>query len=102
METGVSIRESARGTLVSVRVHPGARRNAIVGVHDGAIKVGLHAPPVDGRANAALVDFFADYLGVPRAAVAIASGTTSRSKVVLIANKTAAEVTELLASKQQI
>ena len=52
---------------VNVRVHPGARRNAITGTHDGALKISLTTPPTDGRANAALIAFLAGHLNIPRA-----------------------------------
>jgi uncharacterized protein (TIGR00251 family) len=59
-------RDVADGCTVSVRVHPGARRNAVSGVHDGAVKISLTTPPVDGRANEALIAFVAELVGIPR------------------------------------
>ncbi len=70
------------GVRFSVRVQPRASRNEIVGLHGDALKVRLSAPPVDGAANAALVELLADALGVPRRAVRIVAGETSRGKVV--------------------
>ena len=69
---------------LSVRVQPRARSNAIAGVHGDSIRVRLTAPPVDGAANTALTDFLAERLGVPRGAVRIVAGATSRDKVVAI------------------
>jgi uncharacterized protein (TIGR00251 family) len=72
-----------RGSLrFSVRVQPRASRSEIVGLHGDALKVRLAAPPVDGAANAALVELLADGLGVPRSCVRIVTGATSRGKVV--------------------
>jgi len=65
-----------------VHVQPRASRTEIAGLHGEAIKVRLTAPPVDGAANAALVDFLAEVLCVTRAAVRIVAGEQSRSKVV--------------------
>jgi len=81
----ISLHESALGVSFAVKVQPRAKKNAILGEFDGAVKVSLAAPPVDGRANQACVDFFADLLNVPRSAVAIVSGETSRRKMVRVA-----------------
>ena len=55
MTTSLAIRDSSDGCTLPVRVHPGARRNAITGIHDGALKVSLTTPPTDGRANQTLI-----------------------------------------------
>ncbi|MCA9580825.1 MAG: YggU family protein [Myxococcales bacterium] len=68
-----------------VRVVPRASRTAVVGAHDGALKVALTAPPVDGEANAALVAFLAKHFGVPKGGVEILRGQTSKRKHVRIA-----------------
>jgi len=84
---------TARGDGVvrfDVRVQPRASRTAVGGAHGGALRVRLSAPPVDGAANAALVDALADALGVPRRAVRIVAGATSRGKVVEVDAGTAA------------
>jgi uncharacterized protein (TIGR00251 family) len=75
-----------------VRVHPGARRNSISGIHDGALKISLTTPPTDGRANQALIAFLAAELHVPRARVTLLTGATSRTKSLHIAGLTAAEL----------
>jgi uncharacterized protein (TIGR00251 family) len=68
-----------------VRVIPRAGRTAIAGVRDGAILIRLAAAPVDGAANAALIELLAERLGIPKRDITIASGETSRSKRVRIA-----------------
>jgi len=92
MSLGVALRDTAEGCVLPVRVHPGARKNAVTGVHDGAVKISLTTPPTDGRANEALIAFVAERLRVPRARVTLVSGATSRSKVLRVARKSAAEV----------
>jgi uncharacterized protein (TIGR00251 family) len=81
----IPIQESAKGISFAIKVHPRARRNAITGMVGGALKLALTAPPVDGKANHAVIEFFADLFAIPRSSVTIASGETSRNKVVRIA-----------------
>ena len=73
------------GTVFAVRVIPRAQKNAIQGELGDALKVRLCAPPVDGAANAALVEFLADKAEVPRSRVRIVSGATGRNKRIEIA-----------------
>ena len=82
------IREGASSTSIQVRVHPGAKKNAIIGEVGNGLKVSLTAPPVEGRANEACIGFFAELLKVPRSSVTIASGQTSRNKVICVAGVT--------------
>jgi len=67
---------------VTVKVHPRARRTGVAGRAGDAWKLDLAAPPVDGKANAACVRFFAELAGVPQSRVRIVLGLSSRSKVV--------------------
>ena len=71
---------TAPGTSLRVHVQPRASRTEIVGWHGDAIKICVAAPPVDGAANAELVRFLAEALGVPRSAVRVASGRSGRGK----------------------
>ena len=89
----VAIKESAKGISFAVKVHPRARKNAITGTVGDALKLALTAPPVEGKANQAVIEFFADLFAIPRSSVTIASGETSRNKVIRIAgvSKPAAE-----------
>ena len=80
--TELRVTETEGRVKFAVRVQPRASRSEIVGLHGEALKVRLAAPPVDGAANAALVELLADALGVSRSAVRIISGETSRGKVV--------------------
>jgi uncharacterized protein (TIGR00251 family) len=80
------------GCTLAVRVRPGARKNDVAGIHAGAVKISLTAPPVDGRANEALIEFVAELVGLPRARIAILTGTSSRMKLLCITGKSAAEV----------
>ncbi len=92
----IPIRDSGGGATFSVKVHPRARKNAVTGELGEALKVALTAPPAEGRANQALVEFLAELLQVPRASVTIAAGQSSRNKVVRVSGLTAAQVGERL------
>ena len=95
MDSGFA-KDVADGCTLSVRVHPGARKNGVTGVHAEAVKIALTAPPVDGKANEALIAFLADVLHLPRARVSLVAGATSRAKMVRITGKSAAEVAAAL------
>jgi uncharacterized protein len=88
----IPLQESAGGVAFAVKVHPRAKKNAITGELGDALKVSLTTPPVDGRANGACIEFFAKLLKVPRSSVTIASGQTSRNKVIRVAGISAAEL----------
>ena len=88
----IPFREGPDGVTFAVRVQPRARRNAIVGELGDAMKVALTAPPVDGRANEACVEFIADLLRVSKPAVTLVSGQSSRNKVVRVTGLSAEEV----------
>jgi uncharacterized protein (TIGR00251 family) len=91
----VEVRDGA--VRLTVHVQPRASRSEIVGLHGAALKVRLQAPPVDGAANAALVALLADRLGVPRRAVRIVAGATSRAKTVEVDGTTEGAVRALVA-----
>jgi uncharacterized protein (TIGR00251 family) len=76
---------TANGTRIRLRVKPGARKTAIVGVHGGALKVAVEAAPEKGRANRAVVRLLAETLDLPTSAVTIAVGETSQDKVAELA-----------------
>lgn len=89
----VDVRDGA--VRFAVRVVPRASRTEIAGIHAGGLKIRLQAPPVDGAANQALVEFLASALHVSRSAVRIVSGNASRSKVVEVHGIQAVAVTQL-------
>lgn len=72
---------------IAVRVQPRSGRSRVVGPHGPALKVQVAAPPVEGAANAAVVELIAGWLGVPRRAVAIVQGQTGRDKVLEVATE---------------
>jgi uncharacterized protein (TIGR00251 family) len=93
-------RDTPDGCTLSIRLHPGAKKNAVTGLHDGALKIALNAPPVDGKANDALIAFIAERIKLPRSKITLIAGTTSRSKTLRITGKSAAEVAAALSPNQ--
>jgi hypothetical protein len=81
---------------LSIRIQPRASKNEIVALAGGGLKIRLTAPPVDGAANEALVKFLADALSIPKSNVEIASGHTSKNKIVRIHGISKADVESLL------
>jgi uncharacterized protein len=84
------------GATLAVRAQPGAKKNAILGVQAGALKVSVTAPPEDGRANEALVEVIKDCFGVKRSQIELMSGRTNRNKVFLIRGITPEALSEKL------
>ena len=80
-----SMKNGKYGTALSIRVIPGAKRNEFAGINDdGTIKIRLTAPPVDGKANSALIDFLSKILDVPRSAIDIVAGENRRDKLISV------------------
>ncbi|MFZ0734898.1 MAG: DUF167 domain-containing protein [Candidatus Sulfotelmatobacter sp.] len=92
------VNQNASGVTFAIKVHPRAKKNAITGEMGDALKVSLTTPPVEGRANDACIEVFAKILKVPRSSVTIASGQTSRNKVIRVAGVTARYVQDRLSS----
>ena len=92
----IPIRESAGSVTFQVKVHPRARKDALTGTHGDALKLSLTPPPVEGRANDAVVEFFAALLRLPRSSITIAAGQASRNKVVRITGLTADQLRKSL------
>jgi hypothetical protein len=80
----VIIKEKDGRVLLHIHVIPGSAKNAVVGVHDDALKIKIAAPPIEGRANAECVRFLSGLFGVKKSQVAIASGHRSRDKIVSV------------------
>ena len=92
----LAIHETADGVTFAVKVHPRTKKNAITGELGDALKVSLTTPPVEGRANEACIELLAKLLKVPRSSVTIASGQSSRNKVIRVAGLTAQQARERL------
>ena len=88
----IPINGTATGATFSVRLHPRGKRNAITGALGDALKISLTSPPVEGKANAACIEFLADLLKLPRSSITIAAGQTSRNKLIRVTGLSAAEV----------
>ncbi len=95
------LRANAAGVTLAVRAQPGAKKTAITGVYgEGAeaqLKVAVHAPPLEGRANLALIAFLAETFGVGKNSVELMTGELSRSKVFLLRGVTLTQAEALLA-----
>ncbi len=91
------LKESANGVYIAIKLQPRASRQQISGLHGAELKVSVTAPPVDAAANRALVEYFAEILGVSRSQVELVKGQTSRHKALHITGVPAARIREQLA-----
>jgi uncharacterized protein len=90
------LRPAADGRLtLTLHIQPGAKKTEIAGTYGDALKIRLAAPPVDGKANAALIAFIAETLSLAKSAVQLKSGQTSRRKVIEITGTTVEAVARL-------
>jgi len=80
----LNIQESDEGLRIEVKVQPRSSRNQISGEQEGALKVKLTAPPVEGEANQALVNFLSRLLKLPRKNIILIRGETTRNKLIEI------------------
>ncbi len=87
------VEDTTGGCILQVRVTPRSSRNRVDGPREGALKIRLNAPPVDGKANEALIEFLAECLDLPRRAISLAAGEQSRTKRILVRGRTAADLT---------
>lgn len=78
--------KTANGYLIAVHAQPGAKKSEISGLHGDRLKVRIAAPPLDGRANEALIAFLAERLGLPRARLRVTKGQQGRAKLVEVAD----------------
>ncbi len=88
----IPIRDTASGATFQVKLHPRAKKNAITGEVGDALKLAVTAPPVEGHANQACIEFLAQVLNVPRSSVTIAAGESSRNKLIRVRGLAAAQV----------
>lgn len=91
----MNLREHDGGITFDVLVQPRASRAKVGPVHDGRLKVSVTSPPVDGEANAAVIELLAKTLGVARSAVSVVAGATSRRKTVRVLGVGRAALEEL-------
>ncbi len=78
------LRRDANGWLIAVHAQPGAKKSEVAGLHGEALKIRVAAPAVEGRANAALIAYLSETLGIPKRAVTVLRGETSRDKLVRV------------------
>lgn len=88
--------EHANGTVLEIKVQPRSSRNQIIGLQDGALKIKLTSPPVDGAANKACLNFLAKQLGFSKNSIEILTGETSRHKRIMFKGIAAEEVNSAL------
>ena len=94
----VDLRQRGDVVTFSVRVVPRASRNKIAGIHDGAVRIRLTTPPVEGAANEALVVFLSSVLHVAKRDIELVSGQTARNKVVSVSGLSPEEIEARLRS----
>ena len=96
------LRARPDGVTLAVRAQPGAKKTAILGIHgegtSSSLKIAVHAPPFEGRANEALIAFLAHTFSLPRFSIGIVSGGSSRSKVLLLRGASLADLQSTLSS----
>jgi uncharacterized protein (TIGR00251 family) len=94
------LRENSAGVTLAVRAQPGAKKTAITGLYGegtaAQLKIAVHAPPIEGRANLALIAFLSELFSLQKNSVELVTGELSRSKVFLLHGVTLAKIQELL------
>jgi uncharacterized protein len=98
------LRSAKDGVTLAVRAQPGTKKTAILGVYGeggtAQLKIAVQAPPLDGRANEALIAFLAKTFDLPKSAVTLVSGELARSKVFLLRGITPAQVKSMLSKEK--
>ncbi len=92
----IGLREEADGVSFEVRVQPRSSKTEISGVHDGALRVRLSAPPVDGAANKQCIELFSRKMKIPKRSIRITSGVSTRRKRLKISGLGIEEVKKIL------
>jgi uncharacterized protein (TIGR00251 family) len=96
------LRPRTGGVVLEIHAQPGARRTAVVGEHGGRLKIAVNAPPLDGRANLALIELLSEKLGLPQRAVTLESGEASREKRFFAATpESAGEIVRRLSAQRK-
>lgn len=90
------IKQCGGGIIVTCHAVPRAAQDAVQGLHDDALKIRLHAPPVDGKANEALISFLSRTLNIPKGNIALKSGFGQRRKVIEINGLSKSEIEKRL------
>jgi len=90
------ITPTERGCRLSLFIQPNASKNEIIGLHNGALKIKISAPPIEGRANEELIAFLAKTLKIPKRQVEVLKGETGRNKIVEIIGVNETELKTLL------
>lgn len=80
----IDIRESVEGLLLPVLGQPGARRNAVVGIHDGRLKIAVTQVAEKGKANKEILKVLAEFLDLPKGNLSVAAGDTTSRKTILV------------------
>ncbi len=93
---GIEMRLVDGGVIIAVQAQPGARRNAITGVHDKRLKVAVTQVAEKGKANQEIVKLLADVLGVAKSQITVVSGETNSKKAICVQGRTGPELIELL------
>lgn len=98
--TRLPIRETPEGSRFHVRVTPQARRTALLGIagegEEAVLRIAIEAPPLEGRANAALIEFLAELLQVSRGSIEIAGGQHGRNKAVVVRGRAPAQIASMI------
>lgn len=95
------LRADGKDVVLTLHIQPGAKKTEVAGAHGEALKIRLAAPPVDGKANARLIEFVATTLGVAKSRVGIVSGESSRAKRLRVAGVEAADAQAKLQEVQR-
>ena len=94
------LRQTKDGVILAIRAQPGAKKTAITGAYgegpEAQLKVAVQAPPIEGRANEALIKFLASTFRIPKSSIEILSGDLGRTKVFLLRGQTLAEIQSIL------
>jgi uncharacterized protein (TIGR00251 family) len=91
-----TVRDTTQGAQFALRVQPRASRNAIAGVMGDAVKLAITAPPVDGKANQAVVEYLAELFDVAKSNIVIVSGESGRNKLIAVRGLSAEQVRKAL------